>query len=57
MVDRCDGCRDTGWGAWQLAVRYSVADYSDEDVFGGEGEAWTYGLNWYWNPNARVQLN
>jgi len=57
MVDRCDGCRDAGWGALQLAVRYSVADYSDEDVLGGEGESWTFGLNWYWNPNARVQLN
>jgi phosphate-selective porin OprO/OprP len=57
MVDRCDGCREAGWGAWQIAARYSNADYSDEDVLGGAGESFTFGLNWYWNPNARMQFN
>ena len=57
LVDRCDGCRDAGWGAWQVAARYSQADFSDEDVLGGEGESLTVGLNWYWNPNARMQFN
>ena len=57
IVDRCDGGREAGWGAWQVAARYSVADFSDEDVLGGEGEAWTVGLNWYWNANARMQFN
>jgi phosphate-selective porin OprO/OprP len=57
VVDRCDGCRDAGWGAWQIAARYSVADYTDQDVFGGEGESFTFGLNWYWNANARMQFN
>lgn len=57
LVDKCDGCRDAGWGAFQLAARYSQADFSDEDIFGGEGEALTVGLNWYWNENARVQVN
>jgi phosphate-selective porin OprO/OprP len=57
FVNRCDGCREAGWGAWQVALRYSIADYTDQDIFGGQGEAWTAGLNWYWNPNARMQLN
>ncbi|MGB7344345.1 MAG: porin [Pirellulaceae bacterium] len=57
MVDKCDGCRDAGWGAWQVAARYSQADFSDQDVLGGEGESFTFGLNWYWNPNARMQFN
>lgn len=57
MVERCDGCRDSGWGAWQLAARYSVADYNDEDIFGGKGESFTFGLNWHWNANARMQFN
>ncbi len=57
IVDRCDGCRKAAWGAWQLAARYSVADFSDEDVLGGEGESFTFGLNWYWNSNARMQFN
>jgi phosphate-selective porin OprO/OprP len=57
MVDKCDGCREAGWGAFQVAARYSQGDFSDEDIFGGEGEALTIGLNWYWNENARVQVN
>lgn len=57
MVNRCDGCREAGWGAWQIAARYSKADYSDENVFGGVGESFTFGLNWYWNANARMQFN
>ena len=57
MVNRCDGCREAGWGAWQIAARYSNADYSDGDVLGGAGESFTFGLNWYWNPNARMQFN
>ena len=48
---------DGGWGAWQIAARYSYADFSDKDVFGGVGHSVTLGLNWYWNPNARLQFN
>ena len=57
LVDKCDGCRDGGWGAFQLAARYSAIDLSDEDVLGGEAEGFTLSMNWYWNPNARVQVN
>jgi len=49
--------KSTGWGAWQVAARYSYADFSDEDVFGGQGQALTLGLNWLWNSHASVQLN
>lgn len=66
LVDRCCGGTGTGWGAWQVAVRYSYADFNDGDgdptitsqeVFGGIGEAVTIGLNWVWNPNTRLQFN
>ena len=57
LVNTCDGCTDGGWGAWQLAARYSYADFNDEDITGGEAESLTLGLNWYWNPNSRLQLN
>jgi phosphate-selective porin OprO/OprP len=46
-----------GPGAWQVAARYSYADYSDEDVLGGEGQNLTFGLNWWWNGNAGLQFN
>jgi phosphate-selective porin OprO/OprP len=40
-----------------VALRYSYADLTDEDVTGGIGEAVTFGLNWHWNTNARMQFN
>ena len=57
LVDTCDGDRDGGWGAWQVAVRYSHGDLSDEDITGGVGDSVTFGLNWHWNTNARMQFN
>ena len=57
LVDRCCGGHGGGLGAWQVALRYSYADYTSQDIFGGVGEAWTLGLNWYWNPQARMQFN
>lgn len=44
----------SGWGAWEVALRYSALDLESEsdrlaDV--------TAGLNWYLNPNTRVMLN
>lgn len=44
-------------GAWQVGLRYSFADFTDDDILGGVGESLTFGLNWYWNPNASLQLN
>ncbi len=56
MVNTSDGVRG-GWGAWQIAARYSYADFNDGDIFGGIGESLTVGLNWYWTANARMQFN
>ncbi len=53
----CDGFIQNGLGAWQVAARYSVADFSDEDIDGGRGESLTLALNWYWNAYARMQFN
>jgi phosphate-selective porin OprO/OprP len=57
LVDTCrDGVRG-GWGAWQVATRWSYGDLSDQNIQGGIGESVTFGLNWYWNPWARMQFN
>ncbi len=59
------GSDDGGWGALELAVRYSFADLNDREnllpaaggIRGGEQSAWTAGLNWYVNNNVRFLVD
>ncbi len=44
-------------GGWELAARYEGIDLSDGNVDGGEMTAFTFGVNWHLNPNARIMLN
>lgn len=50
-----------GWGAWELALRYDQADLSETPVItgraGNKADTWTAGVNWYWNPNIKLQFN
>lgn len=57
LVNTCNGGKSHGWGAWQVAARYTHGDFTDEDVFGGVGNAATLGLVWWWTPNSRWQFN
>jgi phosphate-selective porin OprO/OprP len=43
-----------GWGAWQVAARYSALDLTDGVVRGGEANDMTLGLNWY--PHRQVAV-
>jgi phosphate-selective porin OprO/OprP len=57
LVRDCECNTQSGWGAWEGVLRYSWADLNDFDITGGEAASWTFGMNWYWNPYARMQLN
>jgi phosphate-selective porin OprO and OprP len=44
-------------GAWQVGARYDFMDLNSPGINGGQLQDMTLGLNWWWNPNARLQLN
>ncbi len=59
IVPTCDGPA-AGWGAWELATRWSYVDYTDPAFAGvdsaGQMNDLTVGLNWHWNPYTRVMF-
>jgi phosphate-selective porin OprO/OprP len=57
-----------GFGAWELAARYSRMNLNFEEglagtaagadaVRGGEQQIWTVGVNWFPNPNFKIMVN
>ncbi len=44
-------------GAWQVGLRYSYLDLNDNGIHGGELHDVTVGLNWFLNPNVKIQWN
>lgn len=50
---------DGGWGAWELAARYSRLDLDESGLPASAGtlDNITLGLNWYFNPHLRLMLN
>jgi len=43
-----------GWGAWEVAGRFSWVDLSDGPVRGGRMVVWSAGVNWTWNRWIRI---
>lgn len=53
-----DAFKNGGWGAWEVATRYSSIDLNDgapgQGVAGGRMDILSLGLNWYANQNTKV---
>jgi phosphate-selective porin OprO/OprP len=49
--------RVRGSGAWQLGMRYDALSLNSNGINGGILNGFTFGVNWYWNPNMKVQFN
>ena len=53
---------DGGWGAWEIAGRYSTMDLNNligsaTGVAGGRQNVYTVALNWYLNRNVRLMFD
>ena len=48
---------DGGNGAWEIAARYARINLNDILIQGGELQDFTFGVNWYLNPNTRFMWN
>jgi len=46
-----------GFGALELALRYSVLNLNDKDLSGGKMNNITAGINWYLNPVTKIAFN
>jgi phosphate-selective porin OprO/OprP len=45
------------YGAWQVGARYDWIDLNSFGINGGQAQDGTLGLNWFLNPNLRIQVN
>ena len=54
-----DNGEEGGWGAWELAARYSHVDLEHSSPYTEKAtiDGFTVGLNWYLNPNMRLMFN
>jgi phosphate-selective porin OprO/OprP len=55
-VSTADGPQ-TGSGAWQIGARYNYLDLNDGLIQGGILHNGTLGINWFLNPNMKIQMN
>jgi len=46
-----------GWGAWEVAVRYSALDLNNADISGGFERNATVGVNWYPETPLKLMLD
>lgn len=57
LVRGDDGCTAFGRGAWQVGSRYNYLDLNDSGLDGGKLHNLSSGLNWFLNPNMKLQFD
>jgi len=57
LVRNSSGCTCFGRGAWQIGARYNYLDLNDNGLNGGILHNATIGVNWFLNPNMKLQWN
>lgn len=57
FVNGEDGCNYFGTGAWQVGARYNYLDLNDQGINGGVLHNVSATLNWFLNPNMKVQFD
>ncbi|QDT66191.1 OprO/OprP family phosphate-selective porin [Calycomorphotria hydatis] len=57
LFDNCCGRKSTGWGAWQVGLRYDYIDLTDGDITGGSGHSGTLAVNWFFTAYSKLQFN
>lgn len=50
-------CSAPRWGAWQILARFADVNLNDNGLLGGLTRDYTIGLNWFLNPNMKIQAN
>lgn len=51
------GYRVRSIGGWQIGARYSGVDLNANGINGGRLDSFTFGVNWFLNPNMKFQFN
>ena len=49
--------KDKGFGAWEVAAKFSQTDLNDGFIIGGKQSQVAFGINWYLNPVTRFMFN
>src|SRR5690554_1117733 len=49
--------KGNGFGAWEVAVKYSQTNLNDRTIIGGKQSQMVFGMNWYLNPVTRFMFN
>lgn len=49
--------KNGGWGAWEVATRWSTLDLNDANIVGGDEQNYSLGLNWYPNDYLRFLVD